>query len=93
MTLNDKEKETIQELLEGGFDSVYSWTDGPGGIHTNHEHPFSSMHIVLEGQITIFADNKEAVYREGGRFNVPAGKIHSAKAGPLGCKYVVGEKY
>ncbi len=89
----NKEKETIQELLEKGFDSVYAWYDGPGGVHPDHEHPFMSTHVVLEGQMTVFVDSREIVYKEGDSFDIPAKKIHRAKIGPLGCKYVIAEKY
>jgi len=94
MILNSpKEKEVTQELLEEGFDSVYAWGDAPGSIHPEHEHPFLSAHIILEGQITIFIDGKEKVYKEGERFDIPARVMHRAKVGPRGCKYVIGEKY
>lgn len=87
------EKEVIQELLEEGFDSVYAWGDSPGSIHPEHEHPFMSTHVILEGQITVFTDGEERIYRAEDRFDIPARKMHWAKIGPRGCKYVIGEKY
>jgi len=89
----NKEKEIIQDLLEEGFDSVYAWIDAPGSIHMDHEHPFMSAHVILKGQMTVFVGDKETVYREGERFDIPARTRHRAKVGPRGCEYVIGEKY
>jgi hypothetical protein len=31
-------------------------------------------------------------YGAGERCDVPAGAVHSARMGPLGCRYLIGEK-
>jgi quercetin dioxygenase-like cupin family protein len=35
---------------------------------------------------------KAQTYRAGERCDVPAGAVHSARMGPKGCRYLIGER-
>jgi mannose-6-phosphate isomerase-like protein (cupin superfamily) len=85
------EQQLTKQLLEEGFDDVYVWEDGPNVYYPEHRHPGVSAHIILEGEMTVSLDGQERTYKPGERFDVPAKTIHTARMGPEGCKYLVGE--
>jgi mannose-6-phosphate isomerase-like protein (cupin superfamily) len=85
------EKEWTKKLREEGFEDVYVWQDGPDYSYPDHTHPGTSAHIILEGEMTVISEGKTVTHRVGDRFDVPAHTVHSAKIGPQGCKYLVGE--
>jgi quercetin dioxygenase-like cupin family protein len=46
----------------------------------------------LSGEMTVTMSGQSRKYRAGDRFDVPAGAVHSARMGPKGCRYVIGER-
>jgi quercetin dioxygenase-like cupin family protein len=86
------EAEAKRMLREEGFSCVYTWEDSPNAQHAPHTHSTKTAHVVLQGSIWVKVDGREAWYSKGDRFDVPANTQHQAKAGPNGCKYVIGEK-
>jgi quercetin dioxygenase-like cupin family protein len=80
------------QLRAEGFTHTYVWQDGPGAYYPEHTHPTVTAHIVLDGEVTVTSQGKTQTYRTGERFDVPAETIHSAKMGPKGCRYLIGEK-
>jgi mannose-6-phosphate isomerase-like protein (cupin superfamily) len=88
--MNEKSHE--ETLREEGFSGVFIHRDRPNVYYPNHTHSGITAHIVLEGRITVTSEGKTATYGPGERFDVPAGAVHSAKAGPEGCLYMIGEK-
>jgi len=42
--------------------------------------------------MTLTQGGSTHTYGAGERCDVPAGAVHSARMGPRGCRYVVGEK-
>ena len=88
MEYKDKEK----QLKEEGFLRTYVWTDAPGTFYADHTHDATSAHIILKGEMELIAEGKKHMLREGDRFDVPANVVHSARMGPEGCSYLVGEK-
>ena len=88
--MNEKE---LQDLLrDEGFSGIFSHTDAAGAYYPDHTHSGITAHIVLEGEITVTSEGTTETYRAGDRFDVPAGSVHSAKIGPAGCTYMIGEK-
>ncbi len=81
-----------QQLDREGYRRIFVWTDAPGARYPDHTHPGETAHIVLAGEIVITSAEGTQTYKIGGRFDVPAGAVHSAAVGPKGCTYVVGEK-
>jgi quercetin dioxygenase-like cupin family protein len=88
--MNEKSHE--QRLREEGFSGIFIHRDRPNAYYPDHTHGGITAHIVLEGRITVTSEGKTATYGPGERFDVPAGAVHSAKAGPEGCLYMIGEK-
>ncbi len=86
------EEQSKKQLEKEGFTNVYVWNDGPNIFYPNHTHSKITAHIILKGEMKVIMKNKTEKYKEGQRFDVPANSAHSAKTGPKGCNYVVGEK-
>jgi len=85
------EKAWTEKLQAEGFQDVYIWEDGPNTFYPAHTHPGTTAHIILDGEMTVTSQGKTATYKPGDRLDVPAHTAHSARMGPAGCKYLVGE--
>ena len=81
-----------RQLHAEGFSRVYVWQDGANVFYPDHTHPNVTAHIVLEGEMTVTTEGKTQTFQAGERFDVPAQSIHSARMGPKGCRYLIGEK-
>lgn len=82
-----------RKLLESeGFSHVYVWQDHPNAFYPDHAHLGESAHIILDGEMTLTMRGNARTYRTGERVDVPGGTVHSAKMGPDGCRYLIGEK-
>jgi mannose-6-phosphate isomerase-like protein (cupin superfamily) len=88
MAWHDLEK----QLRAEGFTHTYVWQDGPGAHYPDHTHSTVTAHIILDGEMTVTSQGKTETYRAGDRFDVPANTVHSARMGPQGCQYLIGEK-
>lgn len=85
------EETFMKQLQDEGFDDVSVWEDGPEMTYPPHQHPDVSAHIILTGEMTVTVNGQTRTYRAGERFDIPAKTQHSARIGPEGCKYLVGE--
>lgn len=81
-----------RQLHQEGFLHTYVWQDGPNAFYPDHTHATETAHIILSGEMTLTQDGETRVYGVGQRCDVPAGAVHSAKMGPSGCRYLIGEK-
>jgi quercetin dioxygenase-like cupin family protein len=88
MNLADAEKELHAE----GFLHTYVWQDAPNANYSDHTHPGETAHVILDGEMSLTMDGQSRTYRVGERCGVPAGAVHSARMGPQGCRYLIGEK-
>jgi mannose-6-phosphate isomerase-like protein (cupin superfamily) len=86
------EKESAKQLEREGFSNTYVWQDGPDAFYPDHTHAAETAHIILSGEMTLTVNARTATYKAGDRCDVPAGTVHSAKMGPRGCRYLIGEK-
>ncbi len=85
-------QELEKSLRSEGFTHTYIWEDGPGAFYAAHTHPTVTAHILLEGEMTVTTHGETRTYKAEERFDVPAQTMHSAKMGPKGCRYIIGEK-
>jgi quercetin dioxygenase-like cupin family protein len=85
-------KELEKQLHSEGFTTTYVWEDGPNVFYPDHTHPTVTAHIILEGEMALTCGGKTEEAKAGGRIDVPAHAIHSARMGPNGCRYLIGEK-
>ncbi len=86
------EEEFREQLRRQGFSRVYVWQDAPGAFYPDHTHEGLTAHIILDGEMTLSMRGKSQTYRTGDRCDVPAGAVHTARMGPEGCRYMIGEK-
>lgn len=86
------EAQLHDELRAEGFTHTYVWQDRPGAHYGEHTHSSLTAHIILDGEMKLTTREGTATYRKGERCDVPAGAVHSAKMGPLSCRYLIGEK-
>lgn len=84
--------ELEKKLRSEGFGHTYVWQDGPNQRYAEHTHPVETAHIILEGEMTLTMDSRSTTYRAGERCDVPAGRVHAARMGRAGCRYLIGEK-
>jgi len=71
---------------------AYVWQDGPNVFYPDHQHDEETAHIILAGEMTLLLDGQARTYRSGDRCDVPAHSTHSARMGPRGCRYLIGER-
>lgn len=81
-----------KQLHAEGFHHTYVWQDGPNTHYGDHTHAEETAHIILDGEMTLTMADQSKTYRLGERCDVPAGAVHSARMGPKGCRYLIGEK-
>ena len=86
------EKELAAGLNQQGFRHTYVWQDGPNAFYPEHSHSTETAHIILSGEMTLIQDGAARTYRSGERCDVPARATHSARMGPSGCRYLIGER-
>ena len=79
-------------LEQEGFAHTYVWQDGPNVSYPDHTHATETAHIILSGEMTLTMDGTSQTFRAGERCDVPAGAVHSARMGPSGCRYLIGER-
>jgi len=88
MDIEDWEK----KLHEEGFGTTYVWEDGPGRYYPDHTHATDTAHIILSGEMRLTTEGGTRTCRAGDRCDVPAYAVHSARMGPAGCRYLIGER-
>ena len=81
-----------EQLHAEGFGRTYVWQDGPHANYSGHTHAAETTHIILDGEMDLTMAGESKTYRVGERCDVPAGAVHSARMGPAGCRYLIGEK-
>jgi mannose-6-phosphate isomerase-like protein (cupin superfamily) len=86
------EEKLAETLRSEGFRHTCVWQDGPNAAYPDHTHNTETAHIILSGEMTLTMDGKSHTYRGGERCDVPAGAVHSARMGPSGCRYLIGER-
>lgn len=86
------ERTLAKKLEQEGFRHTYAWEDGPNTHYPDHTHETETAHIILRGEMTLTTGGKSRAFHEGDRCDVPAGAVHSARMGPAGCRYLIGER-
>ncbi|HWG57995.1 MAG TPA: cupin domain-containing protein [Candidatus Acidoferrales bacterium] len=86
------EEQYRDQLTKEGFTRIYAWEDPGEHFYPDHTHGTVTSHIVLDGEMTVVMGGEQHKYFPGDRCDVPAGTLHSALAGPHGCRYLIGEK-
>ena len=80
-----------QRLAAEGFD-VSRWRDEPGADYRPHSHDHDESLWVVEGDIVFGIDGREYRLGSGDRLMLPAGTVHTARAGADGAIYLIGQR-
>ena len=86
------EGKLARALEQQGLRQTYVWQDAPNAAYPDHTHATETAHVILSGEMTLTMGGESHTYRAGERCDVPAGAVHSARMGPSGCRYLVGER-
>ena len=86
------EQQLVAKLVSEGFLHTYVWEDAPNVRYPDHTHGVETAHIILRGEMSLTMAGETKTYREGERCDVPANAVHSARMGPKGCRYLIGER-
>jgi quercetin dioxygenase-like cupin family protein len=92
MDAKEDEKAVVAGLQDEGFRHTYVWQYGPNAFYPDHQHAEETAHVILSGEMTLILHGEAKTYRAGDRCDVPAGATHSARMGPRGCRYLIGER-
>ena len=86
------EGQLARALKQEGFRQTYVWQDAPNASYPDHTHAKETAHVILSGVMTVTMDGRGHTYHAGERCDVRAGAVHSARMGPSGCRYLIGER-
>jgi quercetin dioxygenase-like cupin family protein len=82
-----------RELREHGYVEVVDRRMEANALNPEHAHEFDARLLVLEGTMTITAEETERTYRAGDTFTMAAGCRHSERSGSQGARYLAGRRY
>ena len=86
------ERKLAKSLEAEGFSHTYVWQDSANVSYPEHTHATDTAHVILSGEMSLTTAAGTKAYRAGERCDVVAGAAHSARMGPQGCRYLIGEK-
>jgi len=82
----------LRRRLEGEGFSVFGWHDAADATYSAHAHDHDESIWVVAGEMTFVAGGGELRLGPGDRLMLPAGTVHTARAGPGGATYLIGER-
>jgi quercetin dioxygenase-like cupin family protein len=62
----------------------HTWSNEPGYLYAEHEHPFHKILFCVDGSITFHTPDGDVELHPGDRFDLPPGTPHSATVGTSG---------
>jgi len=85
-----------EDLLRGrleadGFEA-FCWRDEAGADYRPHSHDHDESLWVIEGEIVFGAGGEDYRLGPGDRLMLPGGTVHTARAGPSGARYLIGQR-
>ena len=86
------ERDWITKLEKEGYKEVTVCDNEPNTEFPKHTHKEATVHVVVQGEFTLFEKGHKKTVKTGGRIDIPAGTTHTAKCGPEGCTFIVGIK-
>jgi quercetin dioxygenase-like cupin family protein len=85
------EKEWLEKLRSEGVSDVNIVTMEPGE-KPEHTHDQITIHVILEGDLTVINKDGTKVYKPQDYIEFPAGTTHSVRFGEKGLTMIVGIK-
>jgi quercetin dioxygenase-like cupin family protein len=82
----------LRRLLESEGWDVVLWRDPADRSYASHVHPHDESLWVVRGRIVLRVADREYPLGPGDRLLLPRGTQHTAKAGPEGATYLIGQR-
>src|SRR5262245_49807460 len=79
------------QLAREGFEA-FAWSDGPGASYRAHDHDHDESIWLVSGTIVFGVDGRDFPLGPGDRLMLPGGTVHTARVGPEGATYLIGER-
>ncbi|NKB56389.1 MAG: hypothetical protein GKS00_08640 [Alphaproteobacteria bacterium] len=86
------EAEFKQACLDEGYGVAEPFECEPNHSNDMHTHEFSAFAMVTRGEFTIVREDGQVTHKLGEKWKVPAGTLHSERAGADGAALLVGRK-
>jgi len=86
------EADVIKQLESEGFHELRVCPIMAGFDLPEHTHDVHTVHIILEGELTVVDQEGRRVFKPGARVEFPAGTTHQAFGGANEGRMVVGFK-
>ncbi len=88
----ENREEIKMKLQKGGYLTIHEYNDLPNEEFPDHTHDTEELAVIVSGSLNVKMDGLNYLLKAGNEFVFPAKRVHSAKVGPGGCVYIVGEK-
>lgn len=85
-------EEIKKRLRENSYLSISEYDDPPNEEFPDHIHEREELAVIISGSLGVTMNGVNYLLKSGDELVFPAKMIHSAKVGPDGCVYIVGEK-
>ena len=82
----------LKRSLEAEGWEVFAWHDPSDRVYDNHRHECDESLWVVRGEMHFWVEGREYALGPGDRLLLPRGTIHSARAGPDGVQYLIGQR-
>ena len=85
-------EETLRQQLEAEGYDVFRWRDEAGADYQPHSHERNESLWIVHGEMVFNAAGQELRLGPGDRLMLPKGTVHTARPGPDGATYLIGER-
>lgn len=86
------EQEWTEQLQKEGFTDIRVCPLPPNQDSPQHTHDQHTVHVIMNGQLSITDGNSTKIYEPGSRIEFPAGTTHTAKGSTDDGSMIVGVK-
>ena len=77
-------RERAEEIFRTEGLEAHTWSNSPGHVYGEHEHPYHKVLICIEGSIVFHTPDGDVALIEGGRLDLPPHTPHGATVGSAG---------
>jgi quercetin dioxygenase-like cupin family protein len=82
--------EDLMGRLRQEADGCHAWSNGPGDVYAEHQHPYEKILYCVAGSIAFTLPGREVDLAPGDRMALPPGTVHGAGVGPKGVMCIEG---
>lgn len=88
----DPGESALRSALEAEGLEVHTWRDPADRIYCDHHHERDESLWLVRGSMLLRIEEREYRLGPGDRLLLPAGLLHSSRAGPDGAMYLIGQR-